>query len=836
MASQYHSLFTKQGLVLLRQAIQSGTKLGITHMSYGDGNGTLPEPNADFKEMVREVYRTPLNRLAASKDNPNWLEADGVIPSAVGGFNIREVGLWAGNVMVAYANYPPTYKPDAGQGTAQIKTIRIVLQIDNTANFELKIDASVVMATIEYVKDSKFETIGSFEDLKNYKPKRSGEAVTVLSVKPGKNKGGGIFVWNENSLIKADGGITIASNVATGVWARVTMETYKNVQWWGALGDGKKFVDGLVDIADDTDAIWNCLKAQGSYDWNGLSNPTDQSFCTVYFPASEGSYVFKRPLYLLPYMQIMGDSPRGGSLWGTARNWCSVLEPRFPNAENFEWAISTLNRVRASGELTAWDSNYAGIDYDRGAVTGCFGSSIKNILLASFDKSKRIYGGIRMQNAPQCSVLDTFVEGFDVACYSSGSWDSIFNFGSNSYKCGFLGYGDMNNTQINGYHHGTKSGLAPMSKQHVFASYTDPTAALSFDQSKVKYGVRLSYAYGFSSSNLILEYHDVGAYFNQCVGSLSSIYTEGNTRGLAFAGSNLNIGTISGISNNYSFAFGTGSNIEIGGMASENYSLGIKDDSNWEYNSAIIVPISVNLNGACVSHKNDHGRIYVSASKGNDANGGKSSEYAVKTIEKALSLILAKQRPNLASKLEQTSNKKYIYILDNENYKLSAYQDIRSDIEIIADVGKSPTIQFGNFCWRIFNSDISFNGVNVTRLEENNWMPSTGALILNSGSNKISFIKSNLAITGYQSLISVTPDISARLELYIQDGTNSMSEFSSFVEIASTSLSSSKISASIDQKFSGTILNRVDAGFNVPLDTISSVGLINRTLGVKKTL
>ena len=157
MAAQYHSLFTAQGLELLREAIQNGTKLGITHMSYGDGNGTLPVPDASFTKMVKEVYRTQLNRLAPSKENPNWLEADGVIPSAVGGFNIREVGLWAGNIMVAYANYPPTYKPSADQGTAQIKTIRIVLQIDNTANFELKIDASVVMATIQSVEEAKAE-------------------------------------------------------------------------------------------------------------------------------------------------------------------------------------------------------------------------------------------------------------------------------------------------------------------------------------------------------------------------------------------------------------------------------------------------------------------------------------------------------------------------------------------------------------------------------------------------------------------------------------------------------------------------------------------------------
>ena len=166
MASLYHSLFTEIGLELLRTAIQSGTKLGITHMSFGDGNGVLPTPDAKFTSMVKEVYRVQLNRLAPSKENANWLEADGVIPSAVGGFNIREVGLWAGDVMVAYANYPPTYKPTGDQGTAQIKTIRIVLQIDNTANFELKIDASVVMATIQSVQEAKQDAIKYSDDTK----------------------------------------------------------------------------------------------------------------------------------------------------------------------------------------------------------------------------------------------------------------------------------------------------------------------------------------------------------------------------------------------------------------------------------------------------------------------------------------------------------------------------------------------------------------------------------------------------------------------------------------------------------------------------------------------
>lgn len=158
MAEQiYYSVFTKQGLALLTEAIQNGTKLGITSMAFGDGGGSLPVPNENFTSMVREVHRTQLNSLAPDPNNANWLRADAVIASATGGFNIRELGLYAGDVLVAYSNYPPTYKPNPSDGTARIMSFRMILQIDNTANFDLVIDPDVVLATIQSVNIVKEE-------------------------------------------------------------------------------------------------------------------------------------------------------------------------------------------------------------------------------------------------------------------------------------------------------------------------------------------------------------------------------------------------------------------------------------------------------------------------------------------------------------------------------------------------------------------------------------------------------------------------------------------------------------------------------------------------------
>lgn len=249
MAAQYHSLFTTQGLALLREAIQTGAKLGITHMAYGDGNGIVPTPNADFTKLVREVYRTPLNRLSPSKENSNWLEADGVIPSAVGGFNIREVGLYAGNVLVAYANYPATYKPSSDQGTAQIKTIRIVLQIDNTANFELKIDASVVMATIQAVEDAKTEIykntttiLDSIFDITDI-AQSEGKIVNVKSLYKDVVSGGGDFIFSTETNLTAKAGFII--NVEGGCWKRI-LKTSHSIEDAGAHPTQSRAVNTLA--------------------------------------------------------------------------------------------------------------------------------------------------------------------------------------------------------------------------------------------------------------------------------------------------------------------------------------------------------------------------------------------------------------------------------------------------------------------------------------------------------------------------------------------------------------------------------------------------------------
>ncbi|MBF7683857.1 phage tail protein [Acinetobacter sp. B5B] len=245
MADQpYYSVFTKKGLELLTEAIRNGTKLGITHMAFGDGGGSLPVPNENFTKLVNEVHRTQLNSLSPDPNNANWLRAEAIIASATGGFNIRELGLYAGDVLVAYSNYPATYKPNPSDGTARIMTFRMVLQIDNTASFELKIDADIVMATIASVDAAKLElyqnTVGNVEDLASLKDMDvfNHRVVNVSFRETQKsNYFAGKFIYLENAVLAEDGGTIFTSNRGKGRWVRLYTGDVQAL--WFGIPNGK---------------------------------------------------------------------------------------------------------------------------------------------------------------------------------------------------------------------------------------------------------------------------------------------------------------------------------------------------------------------------------------------------------------------------------------------------------------------------------------------------------------------------------------------------------------------------------------------------------------------
>lgn len=150
----YGTVITNDGLALIANAVNSNTKVNITHMAIGDGNGTTPEPKTSTSALINEVYRQSVNRVEIHENNANWLEVDVVIPSDVGGFIVREVGIYADDVLIAYSNYPPTHKPTLAQNSARTMAITLVIQFDATEAATLNVDPNTVIATRRYIDDA----------------------------------------------------------------------------------------------------------------------------------------------------------------------------------------------------------------------------------------------------------------------------------------------------------------------------------------------------------------------------------------------------------------------------------------------------------------------------------------------------------------------------------------------------------------------------------------------------------------------------------------------------------------------------------------------------------
>ncbi|MCQ4242879.1 phage tail protein, partial [Stutzerimonas stutzeri] len=149
--TQFGGFLTNLGAAKNANANALGEPWKLTHMLIGDANGTDPAPSPGQTALVNQVYRAQLNQLYVSPTDDNVLIAELVLPPNVGGWWIRELALEdEDGVFSAVAKCPPSYKPVLAQGSGRNQVVRMHVITSGTANIQLKIDPSVVLATRAY--------------------------------------------------------------------------------------------------------------------------------------------------------------------------------------------------------------------------------------------------------------------------------------------------------------------------------------------------------------------------------------------------------------------------------------------------------------------------------------------------------------------------------------------------------------------------------------------------------------------------------------------------------------------------------------------------------------
>lgn len=155
MSTKFRTVITTAGAAKLAAATApGGRKVNITTMAVGDGSGKLPVPDAGQTGLIHEVWRHALNKISQDKRNSNYIIAELVIPPEVGGFWMRELGLYDdAGTLIAVANMAESYKPALAEGSGRSQTCRMVIIVSSVASVELTIDTTTVMATQDYVDD-----------------------------------------------------------------------------------------------------------------------------------------------------------------------------------------------------------------------------------------------------------------------------------------------------------------------------------------------------------------------------------------------------------------------------------------------------------------------------------------------------------------------------------------------------------------------------------------------------------------------------------------------------------------------------------------------------------
>lgn len=167
MASQYFAILTDYGTSAFANALGSKHPLQLTTFAVGDGNGKAVIPTANRTTLAHETHRAPVSAVSLDPRNNKQVIVELTIPENVGGFYIREMGVFDNqNKLVAYANCPESFKPTESSGSGKVQVLRMILKVSSSSAVTLSVDHSVIFVTRQQLtpKTITAETQNNFDE------------------------------------------------------------------------------------------------------------------------------------------------------------------------------------------------------------------------------------------------------------------------------------------------------------------------------------------------------------------------------------------------------------------------------------------------------------------------------------------------------------------------------------------------------------------------------------------------------------------------------------------------------------------------------------------------
>lgn len=144
MANKYGTIITTAGAEMIAECILNGTALVISEAAAGDGGGAYYQPTVTQPALVNECWRGGIASAQINMETPNMLDVKIVIPDDVGGFVVRELGLYSeSGDLIAICNTPDTEKVAITGGVSGKLTMLMHIIVADASVVEFIINPSL---------------------------------------------------------------------------------------------------------------------------------------------------------------------------------------------------------------------------------------------------------------------------------------------------------------------------------------------------------------------------------------------------------------------------------------------------------------------------------------------------------------------------------------------------------------------------------------------------------------------------------------------------------------------------------------------------------------------
>ncbi|MDH0711963.1 phage tail protein [Acinetobacter johnsonii] len=252
--SDYFNVTTNVGDVAIATAIANNSKLNITHIAFGDGNGSVPTPTKTRTSLVREVHRQAVTKYAIHPTIANYIVIETIIPSNIGGFWIREMGIIADNILISHGSHAPFFKVADPDGVSEYR-LKFTQNVRDGNVVEISLDESLIYASQAWVNENYIRRNELVDNL------TTDDAKKPVSAKQAKN-------LQDNKLDKTANAASATKLNQSRKIGGVSFDATKDINLPGVNIQGNQNTSGVVltwldngfsnsDISIDPEAAWN---------------------------------------------------------------------------------------------------------------------------------------------------------------------------------------------------------------------------------------------------------------------------------------------------------------------------------------------------------------------------------------------------------------------------------------------------------------------------------------------------------------------------------------------------------------------------------------------------